>query len=171
MQELFLSQTAESAEKLLASIANLSENQVHFKAAENIWSVLECLEHIFVVEAGIIKTLRIESQSNEGAESVVNRGKVEEFLQNRGFKIDAPDFTAPKGRFKSLEELKAAFLTKRQELNMLMTTTNLLDGVLVKHPKLGDMTKTDWVHFLIQHTNRHIEQVVEIKSHANFPVA
>ncbi len=171
MQETFLSQTAETAEKLLASIANLSETQANFKATENIWSVLECLEHIFIVEAGIIKTLRIEGQSNEGAESVVNREKVEGFLQNRGFKIEAPDFTAPQGRFKSLDELKAAFLTKRQELNKLMTTTNLLDGVIVKHPKLGDMTKYDWVHFLIQHTNRHIEQVIEIKSHANFPIA
>lgn len=171
MHKLFLSQTEETAEKLLASVANLSENQVHFKAAENIWSVLECLEHIFIVEAGIIKTLRIESQSQEGAESLVNRGKVEGFLQNRGLKIDAPDFTEPKGRFKSLEELKTAFLTKREELNILMTNTNLLDGVIVKHPRLGDMTKTDWIHFLIQHTNRHLEQVIEIKSHPDFPIS
>ncbi len=165
MQQNFLSQTEESAQKLLAVLENMTESQAQFKLNDIVWSVLECLEHIFIVEAGIVKTLKIQASPDAaGAESVINRNKVEKIMQNREMKVDAPDFTIPTGRFKSLEEGKAAFIKKRAELSEIIKNVNLNDGIIVKHPKLGDLTKADWVHFLIQHTDRHINQIIELKN-------
>ncbi|MBL7884376.1 MAG: hypothetical protein JNL69_09930, partial [Bacteroidia bacterium] len=33
----------------------------------------------------------------------------------------------------------------------------------IQHPRLGEMTKLDWVHFLMAHTKRHVLQIEEIK--------
>jgi uncharacterized damage-inducible protein DinB len=166
MQQVFLSQTEASAQKLLAAIENITENQAHIKPSETSWSVLECLEHIYIVEAWIVKTLKTEAEKEnaEGVETVINRGKVSKILQNREFKVDAPEFSVPTGFFKSLEDAKISFLKKRSQLSEIINTMNLNDGVIVKHPKLGDMTKADWVHFMIEHTDRHINQIIEIKS-------
>jgi uncharacterized damage-inducible protein DinB len=167
MTSQFLDNLQKSATLIDTLLDKVSEEQAAQKPNEKTWSMLECLEHIFIVEAGIIKTLRTENppsaDSTNTPESVINRDMVSNLLQNRTTKIDAPDFTAPKGRFKSLEEAKMAFLNKRTELTTIIKTANLNDGFIAKHPRLGDMTKSDWVHFLIQHTDRHVEQLAEIK--------
>jgi hypothetical protein len=36
------------------------------------------------------------------------------------------------------------------------------DGQTWPHPYLGEMTKLDWLHFLIAHTDRHLAQIGEI---------
>jgi hypothetical protein len=169
MQQTFLAELALSSERLLASIIHLSETQAHFKATDSTWSVLECLEHIFIVEAGIYKNLKSEGLTEQGAESVTNRSKVSGYMQDRNLKIDAPDFTTPKGRFTTLAEGMQAFVNKRAEIATIIQSSNLHDGFISKHPRLGDMTKSDWVHFMLEHTNRHIEQLGEIQAVANFP--
>ena len=53
---------------------------------------------------------------------------------------------------------------KREELAEIIKTTKLTDGVTEKHYYFGEMTKPDWVHFLLQHTDRHIAQLEELKT-------
>jgi uncharacterized damage-inducible protein DinB len=161
----FSQKLSNSSSELLALFQDVSETQAQQKPTHHTWSMLECFEHIFVVESGIIKTLQVDATPNtqEKPETVVNRVKVETLLANRELKIEAPDYTAPRNRFKTLAEAKEAFLNKRNILANLIAQTNLQDGVIVQHPRLGNMTKLDWIHFLIQHTNRHIAQLNEIK--------
>ena len=38
------------------------------------------------------------------------------------------------------------------------------ETITLKHPILGEMTKVDWIHFMIAHTNRHLVQIEEVKT-------
>ncbi len=148
-----------------AELQNCTEEQVKQKLDEKTWSLLECAEHIFIVEVGLVRMLRAEAAPTapEGTASTINREKLDKILQNRQTPIPAPDTVAPKGRFATLADLLKAFQKTRNEMYQLIEASNLVDGVLVKHPMLGDMTKADWVYFIPRHTARHIEQLKEIK--------
>jgi hypothetical protein len=162
----FLISLKQTEQDLLAAMANLSDEQLHFKLNAATWSVLECAEHIFVVEVGVLRMLQTETAPTVaiGTETVINREKLGVFLENRNTKVAAPDFSAPKGRFKNLPEFLLAFENKRKELYSVLEKINLTDGILIKHPLMGDMTKADWTYFIPRHTARHIAQINEIKA-------
>jgi hypothetical protein len=160
---IFLKQTEQ---ELLAAMANLSEEQLRFKPNEDSWSIIECAEHIFVVEVGVLRMFQTETAPSVavGTETTINREKLGVFLENRNKKVASPDFAAPKGRFKNLPEFLLAFENKRKELYIALEKANLTDGILIKHPIMGDMTKADWAYFIPRHTARHIAQINEIKA-------
>lgn len=157
----FLISFKQTEQELLAAMAAFSDEQLHFKPTSETWSALECAEHIFVVEVGVLRMLQTEASPTVavGTETTINREKLGVFLENRTKKVPSPDFAAPKGRFKNLPEFLVAFQNKRKELYSLLEKINLTDGILIKHPMLGDMTKADWVYFIPRHTARHIEQI------------
>jgi hypothetical protein len=161
----FLITLKQTEQELLAVMADLSDEELHFKPDETTWSVLECAEHIFVVEVGVLRMLQTETTPAVaiGTETMINREKLGVFLENRNKKVASPDFAAPKGRFKNLPEFLLAFENKRKELYKVLEKTNLTDGILIKHPIIGEMTKADWAYFIPRHTARHIAQIKELK--------
>lgn len=153
---------------LLASINDVSEQNATFKSSPDSWSILECLEHIFLVDVGVSKTLTVGSNqeiSNDKTE-LIGADKLNHILVNKRkeFKVPAPDFVSPSGRFKSLAEAKQSLEIILDKIQTHLKEQDVTkETQTVKHPRLGEMTKTDWIHFLIAHTSRHIEQMEEVK--------
>lgn len=153
---------------LLNSINGLTDEQANFKPADNVWSIVECLEHIFLVDVGVSKTLTVnapETYTNDKSE-LLGADKLHHILVNKRneFKVPAPDFVTPSGRFKTVNEASQSIniiidkIILHLDQNDISTETHT-----IKHPRLGEMTKLDWIYFLIAHTNRHIEQIEEVK--------
>lgn len=157
-----------NTELLLASIKNVSETNAAFKPSADSWSILECLEHIFLVDVGVSKTLTVgpnQEISNDKTE-LIGADKLHHILVNKRkeFKVPAPDFVSPTGRFKSLAEATQSLQIILDKIQAHLKEQDITkETQTVKHPRLGEMTKTDWIHFLIAHTNRHIEQMEEVK--------
>lgn len=153
---------------LFESISELNDEKANAKTDAKSWSVIECLEHIFLVDVGISKTLTMEASSeitNEKTE-LFGESKLNYLLVDKrdDFKVPAPDFVSPVGRFKTLSEAKKSIEIIIDKI-LAHIKTNAIENEkqTIKHPRLGEMTKLDWIHFLIAHTQRHIKQIEEIK--------
>ena len=49
-----------------------------------------------------------------------------------------------------------------QQLSTRLGQQLVIDNRVHKHPSLGEMTVSDWLWFMIRHTERHLEQVKEV---------
>lgn len=153
--------------QLLNSFQTLNEEQLFFKPSEKVWSVIENIEHIFLVDVGIAKVLATPAQQvsseNKNTE-LFSDERLNSMLVNRSFKAPAPDFVYPKGRFKNREEAAQNITIIIDKIIHHLNTNNVEQEThTVKHMVLGEMTKTDWIHFLVHHTQRHILQLEEVK--------
>ena len=153
---------------LFNSFNSLSEANVRFKPSENRWSILECVEHIFLIAEAVSKViatpLPTEKTENKKTELFGEQKLNTILVINRAFKVPAPDWVSPKGRFKNITESTQSInaiidkIIHHIENNKIEQETHT-----IKHPVLGVMTKVDWIHFMIAHTNRHILQIEEVK--------
>ena len=155
--------------ELHKSYTNLNDTDVKFKQSEDIWSVLEGLEHVFLINKAVYKVLTtptlLEAIENKKTE-LFGEQKINKLLViNRSSKVGAPDFSKPTGSFKSIDVAKQNLNGINDKIiNHINTNKIEEETITIKHPMLGEMTKVDWVHFMIAHTNRHILQIEEAKS-------
>jgi hypothetical protein len=160
--------------ELLKSFNSLSHDEIKFKPSEKIWSVLECVEHIFLIAEAVSKVI----STPEGAVKNEN-DKTELFgeqklnillVSNRAFKVPAPDYVSPKGRFVKSEDAVQNINSVMGKIILHIDSHTIdVETHTIKHPVLGEMTKVDWIHFMIAHTNRHILQIEELKKNSGFP--
>jgi uncharacterized damage-inducible protein DinB len=159
--QAYLEKISQANEKLLQTVGQLTEEQVHAKYANSEWTILEILEHCFISELAILKVFQEIGTVDNAPISNINHEKVTAIMQNRANKINAPEIVKPKGRFKTLAEGIAAIQRKRAEIADLATKINWQDGATFPHPVMGNLTKADWLHFGFAHTARHLEQINE----------
>ena len=153
---------------LFNSIDSIAQSQAQFKPSSTSWSILECVEHVFLVNVSVSKNITIlapEKIENDKTE-LFGEGKLNHLLVNKrdAFKVIAPEFASPKGKFITIEDAKQNITSIINEItNYILTHPIEQETHSIKHFRLGEMTKVDWIHFLISHTNRHILQIEEVK--------
>lgn len=160
LQEKIQNNTTE----LLKSFNALNQAELVFKPSEKAWSVLECVEHIFLISEAVLKVIStpapVEKTENSKTELFGEEKLNMLLITNRAFKVPAPDFVSPKGRFAdSKDATQSINITIEKIIQHINTNVIEQETQTLKHPVLGAMTKTDWIHFMIAHTNRHILQI------------
>jgi hypothetical protein len=155
-------------DKLTDQIQQSDPQELTYKATPEFWSILECAEHIHLVNAGIAQLLQKPGpETNENMVSeLFGESKMNHLLvTKRAAKQVAPDVVSPKGIFKTAEEATRAI---HKDIHVILHLLNTKDfsqeTFIIHHPRLGNMTKTDWLYFLIAHTERHLYQIEEIKT-------
>lgn len=149
--------------ELLDLVRNKSDETLNHRSF-NSWSILQVLEHLLITERYVLQLLTTPTE--KVAPSKVLRG--EENLNRilvdlRGRKVKAPDMLEPSGEINDIREFSTAFLKSRATLGQSLENGNItVDERVHAHPVLGDMTVSDWLHFLISHARRHMEQIRDI---------
>jgi len=129
---------------------------------ENKWNVLQILEHIHKVDKICYKIISqpTSEQVSEKNQVLGNENIKQELVINRSKKIVAPDFLQPTGYFQDLLVFENAFVEFREMLKQnLILGKIVVDNKIFKHPIFGEMTISDWLYFIIHHTDRHLEQI------------
>ncbi len=158
----------ENTKALYHSYAELKEEQLLYKSAEKVWSILECLEHIYLIDKAVLAVLTATEskyKTENDQTELFGEEKIRKLLvQGRSFKVPAPDYVQPKGEFLSSTIAKQNIDAVIESITQHIASNNIEQEIYTfKHPILGPMTKTDWVHFMIAHTERHMLQIEELK--------
>nr|GGG86552.1 hypothetical protein GCM10011398_35440 [Virgibacillus oceani] len=152
----------QAREALLAEVTGVSDDDLNKKPDEHSWSMKQVLEHLFLMEGAIVKT--IEDQLEHG--EVVNaKARPIELTVDRTKKVNAPDYTVPSDEFATLDEMELKLEASHQGL--LKLTANA-DEIALKrkgfpHPVFGQMSLKQWIPFVGWHEKRHTLQIIEIK--------
>ena len=136
------------------------------KPDETSWSMAELVEHIIMVEKGILGTIQKlgAKAPTEPVISKVGDAKIIKLISNRGVKVDAPAYFVPKGIFTSKAMALQAFSTHRTAIKDFITTTTLpLENIGFPHFVIGMLNGESWFTFMAGHCKRHAAQMAEIK--------
>lgn len=171
-REFALKYLNETKADYLAQLAGLSDKQLNFRAAEGRWTIAEIAEHITVVETalfgmftapGAAKTLKCEELPRIADTALILA------ITNRSQKFTAPEQVRPNGRWKTRDELVAAFEKARSTtIDYIKNNKADLRATFVQAP-MGMMDSFQGILFLTGHGERHLMQLKEVKADKNYP--
>lgn len=159
---------------VINSVAGLSDAQLNFKPAPDKWSVLECVKHIAITEQQLWQTTNsaIQQQPNPEKRSEIKATdeQVVKMIESREKKVKtAPPMEPQNTPYKSLDEALKSFKKDREKLIEYVKTTNDdLRNHVVTLP-FASFDSYQMTLFIGAHSNRHTQQIEEVKADPNFP--
>jgi hypothetical protein len=167
---------AKVREKLKATIADLTDEQLNFRANETTWTIQEIVEHISIVERGmaticsrLLQKAAAENISNDGQANISHEflTKANSIADRRTRKAQAPDMVQPTGNSSVAESLARMDENAKilQEIRHGLETVHTPKHKF-PHPFFGDLSATEWLALIGGHEFRHIDQIEEILEQA-----
>ncbi len=164
----------ETKANLLKSVKGLSETQLNFKPAADRWSIKECFYHIILVENGLWAmfeaTMKTPATPEKRSEIKVSDEEIIKMIENRSQKAKAAEpFLPAKASWKNMAEGITAFKASRGEhLKYVKNTTEDLRNHVFQLP-FGSIDGYQFLLFMSAHSDRHTQQINEVKADPNFP--
>jgi DinB superfamily len=151
----------------LGSLKGVSEEDAQFHPGEGAWTILQVAEHVATSERQMLalwtKTATPGSSPREkDAMLIAAQG-------DRNKKNPAPDRSMPMGRYKSLAEAEAAFLTFREATMTALAGAEGLREKIVNHPLANVVDGYQLFLIMALHPQRHMYQIEDIKNHPAYP--
>lgn len=152
-----------NTESVLQTVNNISAEQLSF-SKDGRWSILQVLEHICITEYSVCRLLAKPSETISDADEIIGKEKMQRrVVGGRSYKLSAPERLLPKGEITDAAAFEKRFTEQREALKQdLLSGKIAVDNRVFKHLVIGDMTITDWLYFLVYHTERHADQVRDL---------
>ena len=152
----------------------LSEAQLNYKASPDKWSVAECIKHIAAAEkelwAMAEPALTQTANPEKRADIKFNDDDLVKAVEDRTHKSKTFAALEPANSpYKTVPEALAAFKAGRERLIALVKNTkvDLRDHVLVL--SVGTYDSYQFILLIGALSNRHTQQIDEVKASINFP--
>ncbi len=167
----------ETREKFLQEIAGLSDAQMKFKPGAESWSVFDIAEHLAkgedviyaLVTERIMKSPAQPEWKGEKGPRIKDLAIVMYLTNRAANKLQAPEPVQPSGKFATKAEIIASFEKSRaRTIQYIETTEDDLRGHF-RENGIGVIDGYQWLLVVAAHTERHLEQMREVKAHAGFP--
>jgi hypothetical protein len=142
-----------SRKKLLESAEGLTDEQAKLRPADDRWSILECVEHVGLVEDGMFATVTTKLAPPETPIDRAREQKIISSVTDRSRKFGAPEFVKPAGKFTTLAEA----------IDYVEKTDQDLRALAGPHPALGQATGQELMIVLALHPARHALQILEAR--------
>lgn len=160
--------------EVLNSAKELSEAQLNFKSSPDSWSVLECIDHIALSENNLWQlievTMKAPANPEKRSEIKVADDQFVKMIEDRSNKVKTSEAFEPKNaKWKNINEALADFKNKRAaHIKYLKSSTEDLRNHVVQMP-FGWIDCYQLSLMIAAHSNRHIQQIAEVKNDPNFP--
>lgn len=166
-------QLLESTRKdVLDATKGLSDAQWNFKIAPDRWSVAECMEHISAAEdyirGMIIEKVLVAPAAPDRDVAKIDAGIIAN-VPDRSNKVQAPEALKPTNRFGSPQGSIDHFVESRAKTEDFLKTTPGLRDHAVESPAGGKWDAYEFVLLIAAHSERHSNQIKEVKADPTFP--
>ncbi|SFQ54606.1 DinB family protein [Parafilimonas terrae] len=157
---------------LINAVKGLSDAQLNFKPAPDRWSVLECAQHIALTSQGLFGFVQqtLQTPNDSALKATVTDEQFIGMVEDRSHKAQAAEpFKPVHAPYKTLDETLNAFNAGRDSLiNYVQTTHDDLRGHIAELP-FAKIDAYQAILLVSAHTNRHTQQIEEVKADPNFP--
>jgi hypothetical protein len=149
------------------SVAGVTEAQAKRAPGPGRWSMLECAEHVAVVEQYLYERL-LEGRPDSAAAIPPGRETlIRQRAADRSRKVPAPEAAAPSGRYGTLAEALSAFEKARSRtVAFVEACSEDLRAKVTTHPILKTATCHETLLMMAAHPERHAKQIAEIREAA-----
>jgi hypothetical protein len=157
---------------LMAAVKGLSDAQLNFKSAPDRWSILECVQHITLASQGIWQGQQsaIKQPNDSNWKANTSDEMLIKMTEDRSHKAQAPEpFKPVHADFKTLDQTLAVFNADRNKLiAYVKDSQDDMRAHFFKAP-FGIVDCYQMILVISAHTNRHTQQINEVKADPNFP--
>ncbi|WP_143305235.1 DinB family protein [Chitinophaga vietnamensis] len=173
-RSLLLSELKNTKENLLKTVQGLSDAQLQYKPAPDRWSVIECVEHITLIERFFREAeqsmIKEPANPDKKKDVKVTDDFIVKSVEDRSHKRQAPEFGQPKNTFGSPSATIAAFSAQRDSLiDYVTNTTDDMRNHLTDKSPFGTIDAYQLLLLDAAHTARHTKQMQEVKADSGFP--
>ena len=161
--------------ELIESVKGLSDEQLNFKPAADKWSVKECVFHLAISETSLWKwveaTLKEPASPEKRSDIKMTDEQVMTAMSSRENKVKTFDFLEPQnGKWSGAADALDSLKKDRATLIDFVNNTNgdMRNHVATQTP-MGPLDAYQLVLLISSHTNRHMQQINEVKADPNFP--
>ncbi|MBN8235905.1 DinB family protein [Halobacillus kuroshimensis] len=150
----------EKRKQLLEYAHSISDEKAARKPGEGKWSVLEILEHLYLMEQLVVYQIKQaikQGDIQQTSEKPIHR------TTERHYKVEAPESVRPEGTFQTIAEAEDGLKKTREATLFLIHNKDeeTLKNRVFPHPAFGDMDLTQWIEFIGWHELRHLDQMKE----------
>ena len=159
---------------VLNSVKGLSDAQLNFKAAPDKWSVKECVYHIAISEKNLWdmmeRTMKSPANPEKRSEIKVSDEQLIKMIEDRSNKVKTNEAFEPKNTpYQSLDDALESFKSRRMDhIKYMKSTTEDMHNHVAPLP-FGMIDCYQICLFMAAHSNRHLQQINEVKSDPAFP--
>lgn len=159
---------------LLEAVKGLSSAQLSHKIGADKWSVQECVYHIAISEKNLWAMLEASMKAPATPEKKkdlkVTDEQVIKMIEDRTNKVKTfPPFEPQNTPYKSLDEAVNDFkITRAAHIKYIKSTSEDLRNHFVQMP-FGLLDCYQLCLMISSHTNRHIQQLNEVRADTAFP--
>lgn len=164
----------ETETDVLNSVKGLSEAQLKFKPAANKWSAEDCIKHIAAAEkelwAMAVPVLKQPANPEKRTDIKFTDEQLVKAVEDRSHQSKTSAALEPDNSpYKSLAEALNAFKENRDKLIVFINSTqeNLRNHVVVL--PVGTYDLYQFILLISAHSNRHTQQIEEVKVNNSFP--
>ena len=155
-------------------VKGLTEAQLKFKPAPDRWSIEECVKHIAKSEEMLWQmmdsVLKGAATPDKRSEIKLTDEQVIQRIEDRSTKVKTMPPLEPENiAMKNTDEALESFKKDRDKLiEYVKSTDSDLRNHLVTFP-FGTIDTYQMVLFIAAHSNRHTQQIMEVKADPNYP--
>lgn len=164
----------ESRADVFKSVNGLSDAQLNFKAAPDKWSIKECLFHIAISEKNLWGrmegTMKSPANPEKRSEIKVTDEQLIKMIEDRSNKVKTNEaFEAKNTPYTNIDDVLEAFKNSRADhIKYMKSTTEDMRNHVVQMP-FGMIDCYQLSLMMAAQSNRHIQQINEIKTDPAFP--
>ena len=162
-RDQLLEKLTSGRDEFLASLEGVTEEQAAAKPATG-WSILECAEHVAIVEENLRRRLMEQSSPTDREMPRQREALIVARAADRGRKVPAPEVALPEGRFATLAEAVESFRRSREQTIAYIASCQVdLRRLTMDHPLIGAVSGQEMLLMMIGHPFRHAQQVREMR--------
>jgi hypothetical protein len=155
-------------------VKGLTEAQLKFKPAADRWSIEECVKHIAKSEEMLWQmmdsVMKGAANPEKRSEIKLTDEQVVQRIEDRTNKVKTNEKLMPENiPLKDTEEALESFIMNREKLIEYVKSTNEDLRNHVATLPFGSMDGYQGILFIAAHSNRHTQQIMEVKADPNFP--
>ena len=183
-RELILAELNRTTDEIKAEISGLTQEQWNFREAPDRWNIGEIIEHLEMQNQLHFREISVTSKAPQYIQyRQITEGQDSYFTK---YTTDATPgqaqwFLEPLGQFSTWEEGENAFLRARDHLYDFVETTEVdlrrqftfrteVEGKSIDEISIGQVRDLHQLLLTgIAHTDRHLRQIRNIKSHPDYP--
>jgi DinB superfamily len=160
-RDQLLEQLNAGRDEFLASLDGVTEEQAAARPLAG-WSILECAEHVAIVEENLRRRLMEQATPTDREMSREREAFIAAVAANRGRKVQAPEVAQPSGRFATLSEAVECFcLNRQQTIAYIASCQEDLRRLTMDHPMIGAVSGQETLILMMAHPFRHAKQIQE----------
>ncbi len=152
-------------EEFNAALAGIGESQAKVRPDPARWSILDCVEHVAIVEERFLGRLETAERLETPRVDKEREASLLVRVADRSARAQSPEAVVPTGRFATLAQALDQFNAARtRSIQFAQDRSDDLYYLATEHPRFGPMNGAEFLMIITAHARRHGAQIQEVRA-------